>query len=165
MANTQVSSMEPKQLLSLVAQVLHQCFFEANRDQAKQIFNEADKGKQAPLFNIKMDNGQELQGNLVLDKSEFIGKFNYSGFRSALGVMIGRIVEKLKKEEDLNIMTSQDGREILFNIPGFVETDGNTNIMVMGSTQNQPGIILVKLMFLDPTQFVKSDQEQPSTES
>lgn len=159
MANQQAVSLQPEQLLSLATQALYKCFFEAQRDQSRQIFKEVDKGKQSPLFNMKIANGQEIEGHLLLDKTEFVGKFNYSAFRSALGVMVKRIADKLEKKEDLNIFNSEETGEILFHIPGFVESEGQLNVLVLGAVQQVPGVILLKLMFLDPTQFKKEEPE------
>lgn len=153
MANQQSVSVKPEQLLSLAIQALHQCFYETQRDQAKQLFKEIDKGSQSELFKIKLNNGREIQGNVSLDKSEFIGKFSYSCFRSALAVMINRISEKLQAKEELNILSSDQTGEILFNIPGFVEQDGQVNVLVLAVSQQSPGFILLRLMFLDPEQF------------
>lgn len=151
-------SLKPEQLLSISAQALYKTFFETTRDQSKQIFKDLEKGKTSSLFTMKITNGQEIQGKLSMDKSEFVGKINYSSFRSALEIMIKRIADKLNKKEDLNIFTNEDTGELVFHIPGFVETDGQTNILVLGVVQRTPGVILQNLMFLDPSQFVKGSK-------
>ena len=151
-------SLKPEQLLSISAQALYKTFFETARDQSKQIFKELEKGKTCSLYVMKIANGQEIQGKLSLDKTEFVGKINYSAFRAALEVMVKRIADKINKKEDLNIFTNEDNGEMVFHIPGFVENDGQVNILVLGVMQQAPGVIGQKLMFLDPTQFTKKDK-------
>ena len=151
-------SLKPEQLLSISAQALYKTFFETARDQSKQIFKELEKGKTCSLYVIKIANGQEIQGKLSLDKTEFVGKINYSAFRAALEVMVKRIADKINKKEDLNIFTNEDNGEMVFHIPGFVENDGQVNILVLGVVQQAAGVIGQKLMFLDPTQFAKKDK-------
>ena len=151
-------SLKPEQLLSISAQALYKTFFETARDQSKQIFKELEKGKTCSLYVMKIANGQEIQGKLSLDKTEFVGKINYSAFRAALEVMVKRIADKINKKEDLNIFTNEDNGEMVFHIPGFVENDGQVNILVLGVVQQAAGVIGQKLMFLDPTQFAKKDK-------
>ena len=151
-------SLKPEQLLSISAQALYKTFFETARDQSKQIFKELEKGKTCSLYVMKIANGQEIQGKLSLDKTEFVGKINYSAFRAALEVMVKRIADKINKKEDLNIFTNEDNGELVFHIPGFVENDGQVNILVLGVVQQAAGVIGQKLMFLDPTQFTKKDK-------
>ncbi|MCB1662595.1 MAG: hypothetical protein H6995_07215 [Pseudomonadales bacterium] len=151
-------SLKPEQLLSISAQALYKTFFETARDQSKQIFKELEKGKTCSLYVMKIANGQEIQGKLSLDKTEFVGKINYSAFRAALEVMVKRIADKINKKEDLNIFTNEDNGELVFHIPGFVENDGQVNILVLGVVQQAAGVIGQKLMFLDPTQFAKKDK-------
>ena len=151
-------SLKPEQLLSISAQALYKTFFETARDQSKQIFKELEKSKTCSLYVMKIANGQEIQGKLSLDKTEFVGKINYSAFRAALEVMVKRIADKINKKEDLNIFTNEDNGELVFHIPGFVENDGQVNILVLGVVQQAAGVIGQKLMFLDPTQFAKKDK-------
>ena len=151
-------SLKPEQLLSISAQALYKTFFETARDQSKQIFKELEKGKTCSLYVMKIANGQEIQGKLSLDKTEFVGKINYSAFRAALEVMVKRIADKINKKEDLNIFTNEDNGELVFHIPGFVENDGQVNILVLGVVQQAAGVIGQKLMFLDPNQFAKKDK-------
>ena len=151
-------SLKPEQLLSISAQALYKTFFETARDQSKQIFKELEKGKTCSLYVMKIANGQEIQGKLSLDKTEFVGKINYSAFRAGLEVMVKRIADKINKKEDLNIFTNEDNGELVFHIPGFVENDGQVNILVLGVVQQAAGVIGQKLMFLDPTQFAKKDK-------
>jgi len=153
MINQHTVSMQPEQLLSLAVQALQGGFYAAQRNDARQLFKEIEKGKKTELFKLKLNNGREIQGNICLDKSEFIGKLGYSNFRAALGVMLSRSTEKLQEKQELNILSSEQTGEMLFNIPGLVEENGQANVLVLAVSQHSPGDLLLRLMFLDPAQF------------
>lgn len=159
MSNNQAISLQPQQLLTLAQQVLYKCFFEASREQAKQIYNEIEKGKQATLFSIEMGQGQQMQGKLALDHSEFIGRLNFSHFRTALGGMINHISDKAKNKEEPTTFTNQQNGELLFHVPGFVEENGQLNVLVLTVVQPSRGVLAFRLMFVDPNQYVKKTPE------
>ncbi len=160
MSNTQAISLQPQQLLTLATQVLYKCFFEANREQSKQIYNEIEKGKQTTLFSMDMGQAGQMQGDLALDHSEFKGKLNYSQFRAALGGMINHISEKAKNKEETDTFTNQQTGELLFHAPGFVEEKGQLNVLLLSVVQPGRGSMVFRLMFVDPDQYVQKGTEQ-----
>ena len=156
MSTNQTVTLKPQQILTLATQVLYKCFFEANREQSKQIYNEIEKGKQTTLFSMEVGPGQQMRGSLALEKSEFIGKLNFSHFRTALGVMINHISDKAKNKEEPQTFTNQETGELLFHIPGFVEEKGQLNVLVLTVVQPSQGELIFRLMFVDPNQYVKT---------
>lgn len=101
----------------------------------------------------------EVSCTLALDHDQFVGKLGFSVFRNALASHLTRTASKLENKEALNIFTKDDGCDMIFHIPGFVEIGGKLNILVTGVRQKKPGVITARLIFLDPTQFETQTSE------
>ena len=93
---------------------------------------------------------------LALDHSEYVGKLNFSAFREILAAHLHLIGEKLKNEENLNIFTNEETGDLLFNIPGIIQRDDEINVLVTGTEQRRAGELTIKLMFLDPANFMST---------
>lgn len=149
-------NISPEQMLAAIHANLSGQFFEANKTTAKQTYTQLVNGGSLPLLEISSPEHGEVIGHLALDFSEFIGKLNYSTFRDALASHLNRIAEKLKNKDKLNIFTNAETGAMLFNIPGLVQTGEQVNVLVTGVEQSRPGEIVIKMMFLDPANFIKS---------
>ncbi len=154
MSNYEIE-LEPKQILAAIHEHLTNVFFRAPKTEAKKVFTEISNGGQTPFLEISSANKGDVVGVLALDHSEYVGKLNFSAFRDIVGAHLQRIGEKLNNEENLNIFTNEQTGDILFNIPGILERDQVVNILVTGIEQRSAGQLTVKMMFLDPANFVE----------
>ena len=148
-------SISPEQLLRAIHQHVSGYFFDAKKAEAKQCFQQLSKGGQLPLLHISSQQHGDVAGVLALDSSEFIGRLNFSAFRDALASHLNNIAETLRNDDSLNMFTAEDTGAMLFNLPGFIEIDDTVNVMVCGVEQSKPGEIVIKLMFLDPANYLK----------
>lgn len=156
-------SITPEAVLTLAANILYRAFFESSRIEAKQIYSGLDGGEARQLLRLAMDDDSELDVWLQLDESEYRGKLNYSGFKSHIGVLLARIKERLDGEGDANILESANGSEKLFNIPALVADGDAANVLVLGLGPAIPARLTLKLMYLDPSQFIQPGATQVQT--
>ncbi|MBT8079053.1 MAG: hypothetical protein KJO31_10805 [Gammaproteobacteria bacterium] len=153
MANHEVQ-VQPRQLLAAAHQHLTNTFFRQDKTEAKRAFNDISAGRSIPFLEISSGDKGEVYCSLALDHSEYIGKLNFSAFRDVLGAHLQLIADKLKNDENLNIFTNEQTGDLLFNIPGIMQRDGTVNVLVTGIEQRKAGELTVKLMFLDPANFI-----------
>jgi hypothetical protein len=152
MSNYEIE-MQPEELLTAICGNLHRHFFKIPKNEAKNRFRELKKGDVVSFLTIGMPEQGEIDCKLALDHSRFIGRLNYSQFRNALAMHLHRVADKLTKNENLNIFTSQDTGDMIFHIPGIVESGDTVNILVTCVEQRAAGKMTVRLVFLDPGDF------------
>ena len=145
---------QPQQILAAIHEHLTNTFFRQPKTESKNVFTQISNGEHIPFLEISSQEKGDVVAALALDHSEFIGKLNFSAFRDILGAHLHLIGEKLKNEEALNVFTNEQTGDILFNIPGILERDNAINILVTGVEQRNAGELVVKMMFLDPANFV-----------
>ena len=152
------------ELVNIGAKILDQMFFKAPKDKAKPVYKELKGGKQLPVGSITFQKTLESNVSLALDYSEFVGPgFNFDVFLAALQGILMQIATQFKKKGDLNVLTSEQGG-VLIHLPGAVKIDDQYNVMVlsfeMGDIQN----ILIRLMFVDPSQYDAALRDQQAGE-
>lgn len=146
------------QMINLSANVLHQALLNSPDKKARDFFKALKQGKTIKPGTLTLGEGVEAPLKIALDYSEFKGPgFNFDIFVAALHAMLQRISARLKAKEDLNVMSSETG-SFLFNLPGMVERDGHVNILVMSLDFSVVKEITLRLMFLDPEQFKKTEE-------
>ena len=153
MSNQEIE-VQPQQLLVAIREHLTNAFFRQPKTDAKKLFMQISRGEHIPFLEISSSDKGDVTGNLALDFSEYIGKLNFSAFRDILGAHLKLVSEKLENEENLNIFTNEQTGDILFNIPGILERDQAVNILVTGVEQRKAGELTIKIMFLDPANFI-----------
>lgn len=153
MSNFQIE-IQPQQILAAVHQHLANSFFGQPKTEAKQLFKRISNGESVPFMEISSDDKGDVVCAIGLDHSEYVGKLNFSAFRDVLASHLRNVGEILGKKEDLNVFSNEQTGDILFNIPGMVARDGDINVLVTGIEQRKAGELTVKLMFLDPDNFV-----------
>ena len=160
-AEFQDHRIKPVQLLSACANVLHRAFIDSGRVDAKRRFRELSEGRRIPLVELALDDDSVLQMQLQLDHRYHQGGFNFSGFRRLLGLLLYRLGERLEQAQpDLALMNDDGGRKLLFHIPA-VETQGDSyNILVLGVDLNTPGVAVLQLMYMDPSQYRRKSESQ-----
>ena len=153
MGNYEVE-VQPRQILAAVHQHLTITFFQQEKTVAKRAYSDISSGTTIPFLEISAAEKGEINCSLALDHSEFVGKLNFSAFRDILGAHLQLIAAKLQNEEDLNLFTNEQTGDLLFNIPGILQRDDTVNVLVTGIEQRKPGELIVKLMFLDPANYI-----------
>jgi hypothetical protein len=147
-------------MLVVCSNLLHKTFFDNKRDSAKRMFAELVDGKTQHVINLRADDGGVFEVWLQLDHSEHGGRLNFGGFKTHLGLLLQQIKERLDAGENANVFDSEAGDEKLFHIPALLVDKGVPNVMVLGLAPGVPGRVTMKLMYLDPAQFVRSAGEQ-----
>lgn len=140
----------PTELLTAVYNNLNKRFFEATRNDAKQLYMAVRDGRGIPFMAIVIPDKGDINCSLALDQSQFVGKLNFALFRKALSSHLQRIAGKLSKQEGLNMYTNEANGDKIFNLPGLVETGDAVNILVTCIEQRKAGSMTIRLMFLDP---------------
>ena len=151
MANDQIS-IPPRKLVSAILENLNIQFFADTRADAKLLYKAIMDEEQVPFMHMAVRSGGEVHCNLVLDHSCYVGKLNFGKFRQNLATMMLAMSNFLESDKEPNILSSAEG-DMLFNIPGIIETDGITNILVCGLGQTAPGRANINLMFLDAQHY------------
>lgn len=166
MSGFQSHSMSHSAFLRIAANILVKCVFEADRTNAKAMFNNLLDGDTEQLIKVKMEDGSELQFDVNLDYSEYRGKLNYSAFKTSLGVLLATIGECLKAEHEVRVLTDEHSGALVFVLPGLAEDkdSGEINALLLGANLSQPGRACLNLQFFEPEQFVtkKSEDEAES---
>lgn len=152
------AKLEPTILLGALITNLDHHFFTSDRTNAKKKFQSLHTGGSEPLLKLGFSDQSEIQCTLCLDYSEYNGKLNFTKFRNNLAAMMLAIKETLEQKRPLNQMHSETG-EILFNIPGIVQSGKDTNVMVCGLQQIAAGKITFKVMFLNSSAYIESIEE------
>ena len=145
--------LDPQLFLGALLENLNTYFFVNTRDDSKRLYVSLADGKAVPFMHIDADESGEIHCDLALDNSEYVGKLNYGQFRKCLAVMMQSVSSRLDAKQDLNIMNSENG-DILFNVPGIVQSGSQLNVLVSGISQTGPGKIVIRLMFLEPSHYV-----------
>jgi hypothetical protein len=152
--------LQAQDLLAALNHNLDQKFFSANRNQAKQLFNQLNDEQAVSIMRLGFSDDTEIHCQLALDKSEHQGNLSFSNFRKHLAMMMLGIKKRLDEKAPLNMMES-DNNEFLFNIPGIVQSEETTRILVCGFTQNGPGNATIKLMYLNPEHYAEALDSAP----
>ena len=157
------------QVLDVACRILQQGFFRQPEAKAKALLKDLKSGKRIPLgainLNRKNTDGEEQQVmemplTLELDYSEFRGPgFGFPAFRAALQGMLNQIGTTMRARKDLNIMSNQQQDTLLVHQPGVVRIGEQFNVMVLGLERGTKNQLTLKLMFIDPDQYPRRDQQ------
>lgn len=152
---TQDFEIKPKELMTIIINGLNQLFFKDPEPEGKLLFDEVLGGGSAKILHLETKSG-DFDCHLKLDITEYTGDLNYDSFRTLLASHLHRAAGQLKNKDPLNLFTNKDNNELVFHIPGVVASAEQTNLMVSSVQQSRPGVIDIKLMCLDPSQFNKT---------
>lgn len=146
----QAVSLAPVEVATAAHNNLRQRFFEASKNDARQLFIALQRGDAIPFIEISIPDKGTVRCDLGLDEACFRGKLNFSRFRRALDAHLRRLADVIKTGNGLNIYQSQDFTGIVYNHPGAIDVNGEVNFLVSGFRQKSPGVAHVTLFFLDP---------------
>jgi len=152
MSNMEID-VPPDKLLAVIHNHINDRFFEKTKHDSKRLFLAIESGKEVPFMKFGNQESGDVSCTLTLDHSQFVGRLSFSAFRSALASHLNRTASKIQNKESLNIFTNDASCDMIFHIPGFVESGGKLNILVTGVRQKEAGNLTIRMMFLDPAQF------------
>ena len=155
MINYESLDLDPRVFLAALLENLNTRFFADERVHSKRLVKRLLSNLPVNFMQIGSGNTTDVSCHLVLDHSHYQGKLGFGKFRESLAVMMRSIAQKLHDKEELNIMIDEVG-DIIFNIPGVVESDEGINILITGLSQNEAGKATINLMFMNPESFGKS---------
>lgn len=163
MAKTDTSTLDLKHLLTAVINLLHRNIIDANRTQAKKIYSSLDAKRVVGLVRLKLESGNLLDTELEMDKSDYVGELKFSLFRNALTAWMANAIDQVKSDKTLPTLVNEHRAETLINIPGAVVSEGQLNVLFVSLFQPAPGRLRIRLIFVDPSQFVVNDTAQEAT--
>lgn len=162
MSTYQNYSMPPERFLTVSGNVLYKALLDTQRATAKRIFNDVSEGKRVSLLSVQMDDENEVRFDLALDHSEFRGdRLNYKFFRNSLAGLVTAIGQALNEEakSKIPVFKEQGGKAMLFGVPGLTQDTGEINVMMLAVDLREPGSVLLKLQYMDPSQFQVREQQ------
>mgnify|MGYP000598552498 FL=1 len=150
------------EVLDISAGILNNAFIKAPKDNAKLLFKEIKGGKHYPMGNLTFGKQLTVEYKLAFDYSEFVGAgFNFDIFQAALFNLLHRIHEKMSAKEKVDFLTGENS--VVINLPGVVQSNHKEgeqyNVMFMALDFPSPEQFILRLMFVDPEQFRRSDDE------
>ncbi len=151
------------EMVNLAAKLLHTLFQAAPKDKAKPIFKEIKHGKTVALGSVTLQEKLTSNLTLALDYSEFRGPgFNFDVFKTALEGILRQISHAFQTRGELNVMNSDDGT-VLIHLPGAVQQGDQLNVLVLAFEFGDIHNVVVKLMFIDPSQYEPYRRDKPPT--
>ena len=151
------------QILNAAASILQTGFLTGPRTQARHDFKKLKQGKSIKVATLNIGQLKDAPFKLQLDYSEYKGPgFGLDIFIAALESMLRHTDTAFKENKDLNMLTNQNRSEVvLAALPGIVRREEQINVMMMSFSFNQTPDIILKLMFVDPSQFKSAVDATP----
>jgi len=142
-------------ILNVAASVLETGFLTGPKAHAKQEFKKLKQGKSIKVATLNIGQLKDAPFSLQLDYSEYKGPgFGFDSFTAAVRSMLRHTEIAFKEKKDLNILSDQNQSElVLAALPGIVSRDEQVNVMMMSFSFSLAPDIILKLMFVDPSQF------------
>ena len=151
------------QILNAAARILQADFLTGPRTHAKQEFRKLKQGKCIKVATLNIGQWEDAPFKLLLDYSEYKGPgFGFDIFIAALDSMLRHTETALKEKKNLNMLTNQKQNEVvLAALPGIVQREEQSNVMMMNFSFIQAPDIILKFMFVDPDQFSSAGNATP----
>ena len=146
------------QMLDLIGGVIGSVLISSEKEKSKSLFKDLKQGKQLELGKITYAEKLTMNIQLTLDYSEFAGPgFNYDVFKSALAALLNKLGTTLKAKQEIKLMGSDTGVQLVA-IPGVVFTNEQGNVLMLALDFTKKEHVVVQLMFMDPAQFLKTEE-------
>lgn len=161
MSKYKQDTMEQEKFLTVAGNILYKALVEAPRTRAKNAYQAARDGKRVALMTVRMEDGSDLRFDVALDASEYRGKLNFGAFRASVTQLIGVLGEAVSQGKELPVFTEETRASVLFGLPAITLEQGEHNVLMMAADTRGAGTVLLKLMYMEPGQFIKNEQEPP----
>ena len=160
MSDFQQYKFKPEMFLVMACNILFKTLLEAPRTDAKRIFNAIVEGKRVSLMDVRLGEESDVRFDLTLDYSEYRGvRLNFKSFRNSMTGLVASMSDNLRNESNIPVFTEQADRSMLFGIPGVTREADQVNALMLGVNPAKPGTVLLKLQYIDPSQFDEQQQE------
>ena len=161
MAQNSQQNVPTDQFLMIGVNLLHRQFIAAGRTSSKRTYREIEAGTVKAMAKVKMEDESTIQFNVALDYSEFRGQLNFGAFKASLSILLGNLANALEEKTKVAVFGAGPGTNagsVLFGITGVTVDNELANVMVLGcDVGEEPGIVTLKLMYLNPEQFTQHD--------
>ena len=161
MSEEQGINLDSRKLFELAANILAGGFLKKDQVAAKQLFKDVKQGKNIIAAHLTSDTGTKIPVKLELDRSAYIGQFNYPNFMLCLNALLQRCQVLARKDPQLQNLRTRPNEAtggILFNIAGPGQVDEHVNLLMMAVEPENNGLTL-RLMFIDTDQFEQNEAE------
>jgi hypothetical protein len=146
--------MEPDKFLRVATNVVFKTLLETQRAEAKRLFNSISEGKRVSVLNVRMEDDSEMRFDMSLDHSEYRGaRLNFTAFRESVAGLVAALTNAQQQDAAISVFTEQSDGSMLFGVPGVTREGEHLNALMLGVNTRGPGTVLLKLMYLDPSQF------------
>ena len=151
------------QILDVAANTLQTGFLTGSKVHARQEFKKLKQGKSIKIATLNVGQLKNAPFKLQLDYSEYKGPgFGFDCFIAALESMLRQTETAFRQKKDLNMLTDHDQREVVLTaLPGIVQREEQINVMMMSFSFSQTPDIILKLMFVEPSQFESAVNATP----
>ena len=148
------------QVLDVAAKALHAGFLSGSRAHAKREFKKLKQGHRTQVATLNMGELKNAPLSIELDYSEYVGPgFGFDSFTSALRSMLRHTELAFAEKKDLNLLASEDQTELILGaLPGIIQLGEQLNVMMMCLSFSEAPKIVVKLMFVEPDQFMATQK-------
>ena len=165
MARIETQSIPREQFLTIAVNLLHRAFVESKRDDAKNLFRSVLEGKRAALTNVQMEDKSTIRFDLSMDASEYDGALNFGAFRASLTALLSNLAAALKSNQEITTFAAEgDPNNIIFGVTGVNVDRGIPSVLVLSTHADaRDAAILLRLMYLDYNQFLRSQQGDAGT--
>ncbi len=152
-------------VVDVAAKILTSVFLNGPRDRAKQTFKKLKQGNSVEVGTVDMGKFKNAPFKLQLDYRNFKGPgFGFDSFSAALTSMLRHTESAFREKKDLNALMNEDQSEfVLAALPGIVQREGQTNVMMMNFSFSQRPDINLKLMYFEPSQFSFVENDNSTT--
>lgn len=160
MATSQSQSIPRDRFLTMAINLLHRAFIEANRTEAKKLFNAVAEGKAIALTKVEMEDKSVVRFDLSLDHSEYAGTLNFSAFKTSLATLLSNMVNALQEGKEIPSFNSRDEEQNqIIGITGVtIEKDVPAVMVLSVKPSDREAAIMLRPMYLDYQQFLRSQQ-------
>jgi len=160
MSDFQNFKISPANFLTIATNVLYKTLLEVPRTSSKNVFKAISDGKRVSILDVRMEDDADVRFDLALDHSEYRGgRLNFTAFRDSVTVLVAALGENLHNHTDVPGFTQQRDRSLLFGVPGVTQEQGQANALMLGVNMRGAGTVLLKLQYIDPTQFQVQEQQ------
>lgn len=165
MAHNPQQTIPTEKFLLIAVNLLHRQFVAATRTQAKQVYREIESGRILGMTTVKMEDESTVRFSVALDHSEFRGQLNFGAFKASVSTLLGNLAKAVQQKKDVTVFSMEGGaNSVLFGITGVTVERDLANVMVLGTdVSDQPGLVTLRLMYLNPEQFARQDGQATGT--
>ena len=161
MTENQSVNIDVRKLFNLGANMIVAGFFKQKPEDAKKLFKALKQGESVRGGQLTSDkSGVVIPVVMELDRSEYRGQFNFPNFEVSLKALLQKFETEMRKDKELanlRTLTNEETGTVLFNLPSGVQINNDTNVLMM-AVQPEANRLVVRLLFMEPDQFISDEK-------